>query len=242
MVKKGYEFYDQDDIFNTYMSHRKRQQNPNDTIEQPIIEYLLKNCLKGHVLDLGCGDGGFSTYCLSHGADHYTGLEGSKKMFERAKLTHQNTRTTFIHHDIETWDYPIEAHDLITSRLVLHYIKDLKAVFNQIYQTLKKGGCFIFSVEHPIMTASPPETEGRKTNRTVDHYFDTGARDHHWLGDHVIKYHRTIDDYFHLLSESGFKIDDLKESKPEKKYFDSEEEYQRRMRIPLFLLFKAKKQ
>ncbi|HZH03730.1 MAG TPA: hypothetical protein VEY30_08105, partial [Myxococcaceae bacterium] len=73
----------------------------------------------------------------------------------------------------------------------------------------------------------------------VDDYFVTGARDPAWLGGRVRKYHHTVEDYFSLLQSAGFRVDQLRESKPDVKHFESQEEYQRRTRIPLFLFFAA---
>lgn len=57
----------------------------------------------------------------------------------------------------------------------------------------------------------------------------------------VIKYHRSIEDYFGGLQKAGFVIESLKESKPREENFHNPETYHRRMKIPLFLLIKARK-
>lgn len=38
----------------------------------------------------------------------------------------------------------------------------------------------------------------------VDRYFDVGQRVTHWLGDQVVKYHRTVEEYFLGLQTAGF--------------------------------------
>ena len=57
----------------------------------------------------------------------------------------------------------------------------------------------------------------------------------------VIKYHRTMEEYFSLLQQTGFTITNIKEATPNQTYFQSTEEYERRLRIPLFLLFSCRK-
>lgn len=55
----------------------------------------------------------------------------------------------------------------------------------------------------------------------------------------VIKYHRTIEDYFTGLRRAGFSVDAVRESRPQRDLFADLETYQRRMRIPLMLFFSA---
>jgi hypothetical protein len=35
----------------------------------------------------------------------------------------------------------------------------------------------------------------------------------------VKKYHRTIEDYFHLLQITGFQVEELREAKPQRNHF-----------------------
>ena len=41
MTSDGPAFYDDDAVFNTYMARRSRSDNPNDTLEKPIILFLI---------------------------------------------------------------------------------------------------------------------------------------------------------------------------------------------------------
>ena len=60
-----------------------------------------------------------------------------------------------------------------------------------------------------------------------------------WMGGKVIKYHRTIEDYFFALSSAGFVVDALRESRPQPARFHDPATYERRKRIPLMLFFSA---
>jgi hypothetical protein len=75
----------------------------------------------------------------------------------------------------------------------------------------------------------------------VDDYFKTGLRVNSWLGGNVVKYHRTIEQYFQLLQTAGLRIDVLREAQPQRENFVDEETYARRQRIPLFLILAAHK-
>lgn len=51
----------------------------------------------------------------------------------------------------------------------------------------------------------------------------------------------TLEEYFDLVIDVGFELLRIRESRPEKDNFLSESEYQRRLRIPLFLFILARK-
>jgi hypothetical protein len=68
-----------------------------------------------------------------------------------------------------------------------------------------------------------------------------GPREASWLGENVIKYHRTIEGYIAALQRAGFIFEQLRESAPERGRFTDEAEYDRRIRSPLFLFFSGRK-
>jgi SAM-dependent methyltransferase len=145
--------------------------------------------------------------------------------------------------DIRSWAYPRNAFDIVLARLVLHYIHDVDNVFQQVFQTLRAGGRFIFSVEHPVITSCDRARAGGGVRQEwiVDDYFAIGQRVTHWLGGYVIKYHRTVEAYFLGLQQAGFVVERLRESRPERHRFTDEATYHRRKRIPLFLFLAARK-
>jgi len=75
----------------------------------------------------------------------------------------------------------------------------------------------------------------------VDNYFNTGQRVTRWMGELVVKYHRTVEDYFVSLQNAGFVIEHLREGKPDRHAFSANESFERRTRIPLFLIFGTRK-
>jgi SAM-dependent methyltransferase len=162
-------------------------------------------------------------------------------MIEAAKEKLVGTPAEVICEAIERWDYPLRQFDLVTSRLALHYIQEVEAVFAKVYQALVEGGRFIFSIEHPVITSCNRawQNGGPRQDWIVDDYFESGPRLTHWMGGEVIKYHRTIEDYFIALRAAGFVVDALRESRPQRERFQDEGTYERRKRIPLMLFFSA---
>jgi ubiquinone/menaquinone biosynthesis C-methylase UbiE len=244
MVYDGSAFYDDDLVFKTYMARRQRVDSPNDTMEKPVILELIGEFTNQHILDLGCGDATFGQEALAKGCQTYLGVEGSSNMVKSARQVLAGTNGTVVQSNIEKWDYPSQAFDLVVSRLVLHYIKDIDAIFRQVYRTLTNSGRFVFSVEHPVITSCDLawQGEGRRQDWLVDNYFDTGQRITSWMGGQVIKYHRTIENYFISLQRAGFLVEGLREAEPRREQFgNANETYQRRKRIPLFLIMAGQK-
>jgi len=243
VARRGPEFYDQPSVFNTYMQHRTWSQNPNDTIERPIVMELVGDVRDRAILDLGCGNADFGLECIKLGCRRYVGIEGSNNMAQSGRTTLQGTSGEIILSSIEDWDYPENAFDLVVSRLALHYIEDLAACFRNVYKTLVPGGQFVVSVEHPVLTSCNRSAESttRRADWIVDNYFETGERNYPWLGGTVVKYHRTVEDYFTGVQRAGLTIKSLRESRPSPSNLDHDE-YVRRLRIPLFLFISAYKE
>lgn len=240
----GPNFYDNDEIFDVYMNHRRnRRETPNDTLEKPVILELAGNISDKNILDLGCGDATFGLELLTSGCQSYFGIDGSQNMIEMAHKTLKNSAGRVEHTSLEGWDFPIQKFDLIFSRLVLHYIEDVNALFKKINSSLTQNGQFIFSVEHPVITSSEKrwEGKGKRQDWLVDNYFNSGRRENNWLGGKVVKYHRTIEQYFSALQGAGFQVESLQEAEPMRERFLSEETFKRRQRIPLFLIMSARK-
>jgi SAM-dependent methyltransferase len=240
---RGPEFYDNDVIFTTYMARRGGLDNPNDTLEKPVLLELVGDVAGKRILDLGCGDAAFGREALAHGCIGYVGVEGSRNMVAAAEQTLADTAGEVVHADLATWIFPRAAFELVISRLTLHYLADFALLCTNIYQALVPGGRFVFSVEHPVITSCDRvwRGQGPRQEWLVDNYFASGERITRWLGGEIIKYHRTVEEYFLGLQQAGFVVEQVRESRPQRQHFTSEETYQRRLKIPLFLLMAGKK-
>jgi SAM-dependent methyltransferase len=236
------EFYDNPDVRAKYNAHRTQPDNPNDMLERPIFLELAGNLNQLDIIDLGCGDASFGKEALLQGARSYTGIEASRAMVDLALEQLTNTAGKVHYERLETWKAQSEQANLISSRLALQYVENLEPVFQEAYQALRPGGRMIFSVEHPVITSNFASlAEGRRTTWLVDNYFKPGARVHQWLGHEVTKYHRMLEEYFDLITMTGFQLERIRESRPQPQHFSSQAEYERRLRIPLFLFISARK-
>ncbi|PSS00805.1 hypothetical protein BD289DRAFT_423351 [Coniella lustricola] len=106
--------------------------------------------------------------------------------------------------DLEELAIGSDGYDLVFCGLALHSIKHIQNVMLQVYASLKEGGLFVFSIEHPFLTA-PTRTGFTKTldgevgRWPVDSYFEEGERGAEWLVKGVKKQHRTLTSFFALI-------------------------------------------
>jgi SAM-dependent methyltransferase len=239
----GPEFYDDDQVFETYMAHRDRADSANETLEKPVLMELLGDLNGKRILDLGCGDAAIGREAFQLGCAAYLGIEGSHHMLALAVQNLAGTQGRVVQANLETWESPEEVFDLVISRLVFHYLSGLETVLQGAHRALVPGGRIVFSVEHPVITSCDRAWQGQglRQDWIVDNYFESGQRMTQWLGGQVIKVHRTVEDYYRALQRAGFVVESLRESRPRRVQFNSEETYQRRMRIPLFLFLAGRK-
>ncbi|KAH8893851.1 methylase [Thozetella sp. PMI_491] len=167
------------------------------------------------ILDLGCGDGWFSTWALHKGAASTHGIDISTSQLalarEATSCLDAGNKATWARGDLDTIVLPESAYDLVFSSLALHYTRKPKALFAKIARSLRPGGNLYFTVEHPIFTASPRRTacDGNgecQVHWPVANYFDEGDRLHFWLGKDVEKSHFTLETYMEGLLAAGLTL------------------------------------
>ncbi|WP_088008997.1 class I SAM-dependent DNA methyltransferase [Indiicoccus explosivorum] len=243
MAENGSSVYDEQAFFENFLERRNRDGSPNNAMEEPVLRELIGQVRNKRVLDLGCGDARFGKSLLDEGCAHFDGIDGSANMVEAAVRTLYGTRSSVQHLGLEEWRASDEPYDVILSRMVFHYLPDIRGLFQEVYTSLAAAGQFVFSVQHPVLTSSPESAKeaGGRTSWLVDDYFRTGSREEPWIGERVTKYHRTVEDYFTAAAEAGFTVEALKECAPRPEHFATKEEFRRRQRIPLFLVLSCRK-
>lgn len=245
MTHDGPAFFDDADVFDAYGRLRARPGNANDTLEAPAFRELLGD-VRGHdVLDLGCGDGDYGRELLAAGAASYWGIDGSRRMIERAQATLQGAPARLQCANLDAWADSAASESAprasrACARLVLHYVADLRPLLRAVRRALRDDGLFVFSIEHPIQTSRMADAAERPaTGWHVDAYFESGPRVSRWLGSEVIKYHRTLEEHVQLLHDAGFRVEGLREAAPSRALVRDDRDWRRRRSFPLFLLMSA---
>jgi SAM-dependent methyltransferase len=210
------------------------------------LKKMLPDFKDKMVLDLGCGFGWHCRYAAENGAKSVIGIDISQKMLSEAKSKTKYGNIEYICMPIEDIDFPEESFDIVISSHALHYIKSFEDVLDRVYKCLSRGGDFVFSVEHPIFTAQGPQDwyyddKGNILHWPVDHYFTEGIRNAKFLGEEVIKYHRTLTTYLNSLIKIGFEITGVVEPEPAENMLNTVPGMLDELRRPMMLLVSARK-
>ena len=209
------------------------------------LQKILPDFAGKAVLDLGCGYGWHCIYAAEHGAAHVTGVDLSQKMLEVARNKTQFPQVEYIQGAIEDVTLPESTFDIVFSSLTIHYLKSFEDFVEKVYGWLRPGGDFVFSVEHPVFTAYGSQDwyrdeSGEILHFPVDRYFYEGERKADFLGESVVKYHRTLTTYLDNLLTHGFSLRRVVEPKPPQSMMDipgmADE-----LRRPMMLLVAAQK-
>lgn len=200
-----------------------------------------------HVLDLGCGYGWHCRYAREQQASSVVGVDLSEKMLQKAReMTEDDLAVTYLQMPMEDISFSRDQFDVVISSLAFHYVEDFRALCQKVFDSLKPGGAFLFSVEHPIFTARAEQDwivddHGKRLYWPVDHYQDEGIRSTSFLAENVIKYHRTVSTYLNDLIENGFMIKAVREPMPSEEMLKQDDLMRDETRRPMFLILSAEK-
>lgn len=235
--------YDDDVFFDKYSKMERSQKGLAGAGEWHCLQKMLPNFTDKSVLDLGCGFGWHCEYALEHGARSVVGVDISEKMLAQAR--EKAPAASYLCMPIEDIAFPAHSFDIALSSLALHYVADIPTLFGKIHVCLRTGGDFVFSVEHPIFTAQGSQDwhyapDGTPLHWPVDRYFSEGQRTATFLGESVIKYHRTLSGYLNSLLQNNFAILEIIEPEPDPRLLKEIPELKQELRRPMMLLVSAK--
>lgn len=239
--------YDNDVFFKGYSSLRESGITYNDFVEQPAIKSAIPSFRGKKILDLGCGTGEFAKYCIDKGASNVLGIDISKNMIEQANKDNKHEKIDYICTPIEDLELQNQKFDLIISSLAVHYIEDYSALIEKVTSLLNKNGEFIFSTEHPIVTARKEmnnwvkDIEGNRLHWALDNYQEEGEREQYWYIDGVIKYHRTISTLINTLISNGLILEKIIEPMSIPTGLEQMPKLTNEKRRPSFIVIKARK-
>ncbi|HEY4343671.1 MAG TPA: class I SAM-dependent methyltransferase [Parvibaculum sp.] len=235
--------YDNEDFFAGYGALPRSVDGLAGAPEWPSLRALLPDVTGLDVVDLGCGFGWFCRWARERGADTVQGFDVSEKMLARAREMTSDAAISYERADLETLDLSSGAFDLVYSSLAFHYIEKLERLFSVIAHALRPGGRFVFSVEHPMLTAPRrPRWIGDGDEGRVwplDNYLVEGPRETDWLTKGVIKQHRTIGTYINMLIACGFTLSHIEEWGPTDAELAARPDLAAERQRPTFLLVSA---
>lgn len=225
--------YDHPDFFEGYKDLRDNDKGLNELLEQPTIKRLIKPVQGKTVLDLGCGLGHQIESILSQRPEKIIGVDISKKMLAEAKKRISSPTVEWVCQAVEEYELGEEKFDLILSSMTLHYINNLTMVFQKIYYALKPGGQFLFSIEHPICTATLQTLNGMQNK---PNYAIEDPRKQDWFVKDIIKYHRKVSTIVEGVLEAGFILKNLQEPTPDARLLRQRPDFEKHIQHPPILI------
>ena len=237
--------YDEEIFFEKYSQMDRSKKGLSGAGEWRQFQKFMPDFRGKRVLDLGCGYGWHCRYAAENGAASVLGTDISQKMLRRAEEMSVGTGIRYRRKAMEDLEFPDESFDIVLSSLAFHYVRDFFRLLEKINSWLVPEGKLVFSVEHPVFTAYGNQDwyrdeQGNILHFPVDRYFFEGKRDAVFLGEKVIKYHRTLTTYLNGLLQSGFSLEQVVEPQPPEEMLDlpgMEDE----LRRPMMLLISAVK-
>jgi SAM-dependent methyltransferase len=236
--------YDDLDFFAGYSAMLRSTGGLREAGEWPALKALLPPLDGARVLDLGCGFGWHCRYAREAGAASVIGVDLSERMLAKARAMTNDSAIDYRRMAIEDIDFPSDEFDLVLSSLAFHYVERFDEVVAKVWQCLKPGGSFVFSVEHPVFTARSAQDwyrdpAGRPLHWPLDDYFAEGVRHTSWMVDDVVKYHRTAATYVDTVLDGGFRIVRLVEPTPSPEALAAHPNWADEARRPMFLIISA---
>jgi SAM-dependent methyltransferase len=210
----------------------------NALYDRPAVLSLLPPVGGRRVLDAGCGPGVYSEWLADHG-DEIVAIDVCPRMVELARLR-LGDGATVVEADLgRPLDFLSPASfDLVLAALALDYVRDWDAAFGEFFRVLRGGGHLVFSVEHPSDVFYDHHPHGN--------YFEVERVQYEWRGFGtpvwMPSYRRPLQAMLGPLLASGFVLERLLEPRPLPQFQDDNpEDYEKLMRQPGFLCFRARK-
>ncbi len=216
----------------------------------PFTFKLLGDVSGKTVLDLGCGEGGYSRELAKKGAI-VTAVDCAERVIDYCKSEAENEHldiTFFLRNSCDLYDVENNSFDIVLASMMLMDCEDFEGTIREIHRVLKPSGKLFASVLHPCFAVNGNGI-GRKDTGVdrkvvVANYFypkerlEPIAKDANEL---VVWRHRTIEDYVKAFVENGLTIVDLNEPSPDAVTDKSTVMLDWLRRIPLFLFWELKK-
>lgn len=228
--------------------------NPSDSLyhsmyEKPAMYGLVPNLKDKKVISLGCGSGEDSNHLKQQGAQESVGIDISEKLVEIAAKSYPEC--TFKTMDMEKLDFPDVHFDFAYSSLAVHYIADWSAMFKEVFRVLKPNSYFLFSCNHPLISAMVTTEDSdkvrtrkliitsHKQEKTVELVGDYMERHPCDNDEAVTTWHKPMGEILGEAAAAGFVLDKLLEPKPLKEMQDvSPHNYEKLSKMPFFAVFR----
>jgi len=232
-----------DGIADDWVAHADTNDYRNHFLLPRMLQ-LLGDVRGRTILDLGCGEGGYSRELTRRGA-RVVGVDGSPRLVEVARQRARDEGLAIEHLRANASaldDLAPASFDRVVAAMSLMDVEDYAGAVAEVHRVLRPGGDLWMSLTHPCF--SPPvsrwirDETGRLQVFTVDRYFERIAWDSRiapQFRDPVLRRHRPLEDYLGAPLRQGFLLRDFREPNPTAEELEKSPRFERLTRIPYFL-------
>jgi ubiquinone/menaquinone biosynthesis C-methylase UbiE len=173
------------------------------------------------VLEAGCG-GGQNTIVLSKWGARSVGLDISERQIKYAQQLAKKEGVSASFH-VGNMEYmsvfQSESFDIVLSSFAVGYVANLQRAFQEVHRVLRKDGLFVFCAVHPIVIRGKAIRRRKGRAWVIRDYFNRRSNKWTWKTPKgkvatFYEHHRTVQDYFDMLRNTGFLVDRILEPKP----------------------------
>jgi SAM-dependent methyltransferase len=228
-----------DAIADDWVRHADTNDYRNDLL-MPFMLELLGDVRGVSILDLGCGEGGYSRELAARGAK-VVGVDGSTRLVTRAR-----ERAPQIPYYVANANAlePITSasFQIVMASMSMMDVEDYEGAIDEVWRVLSPGGRLFMSITHPCF--SPPVSswikseDGELQHFAVDRYMEKAEWDDFIASSFdrpVVRRHQPLHAFITPLLQRGFLLRAFHEPGASAEQVRTSPRLERLNRIPYFL-------
>ncbi|MCK5128836.1 MAG: methyltransferase domain-containing protein [Clostridiales bacterium] len=213
-----------DNVSNQWIDSLEGNHYRNDILVPETLK-MLGEIKDKKVIDIGCGEGGYSRLLAEKGAD-VVGVDFSKELINEA-IKHNTIHSIqyYVKDACNLEGIENSTFDSAVSAMCLMAVEDLESAINEAYRVLKPNGRFVLSILHPCFSYKNYFDEVGYNESLSEH-----------LGKPITFWHKTLSKTINLMIKAGFKLELLCEPVLNNNNSNAGIENGIKLKTPMFLL------